>query len=176
MLCDTCALHISDTVCDSYTFNNQTYTQSGFYQDSLISQNSTHLVNLDLTINPTYDISISDTACDSYNFYSQILTQSGIYSNTLTSVTGCDSTINIDLNIINSLIQTYNFNLCPNDTLYVNNNMYLSPGVYYDTVMGAFGCEDIFIYDIASVNNPTASISLTNDTLFGVGTGVITTL
>ena len=49
--------------------------------------------------------------------------------------------------------------------------MYVSPGVYYDTVMGAFGCEDILIYDIASVNNPTASISLTNDTLFGVGMG-----
>ena len=49
--------------------------------------------------------------------------------------------------------------------------MYLSPGVYYDTVMGASGCEDILIYDIASVNNPTASISLTNDTLFGVGMG-----
>ena len=171
VLCDTCSLNISDTACNSYTFNNQTYTQSGFYTDSITSQNSTHLVNLDLTINPTYNISISDTACNSYNFFSQILTQSGIYSNTLTSINGCDSTINVDLNIINSSTQTYSFNLCPNDTLYVNNNMYLSPGVYYDTVMGAFGCEDILIYDIASVNNPTASISLTNDTLFGVGMG-----
>ncbi|MDA9715394.1 T9SS type A sorting domain-containing protein, partial [Bacteroidota bacterium] len=171
VLCDTCSLNISDTACNSYTFNNQTYTQSGFYTDSITSQNSTHLVNLDLTINPTYNISITDTACNSYNFFSQVLTQSGIYSNTLTSINGCDSTINVDLNIINSSTQTYSFNLCPNDTLYVNNNMYLSPGVYYDTVMGASGCEDILIYDIASVNNPTASISLTNDTLFGVGMG-----
>ena len=88
VLCDTCSLYISDTVCNSYTFNNQIYTQSGIYLDSIISQNSTHLVNLDLTINPTYNISISDTACDTYDFFGQILTQSGIYSYTLTSVDG----------------------------------------------------------------------------------------
>jgi hypothetical protein len=33
------------------------------------------------------------------------------------------------------------------------------------------GCNDTLIYDITSVNNPTASISLSNDTLFGNGNG-----
>ncbi|MDC3134069.1 T9SS type A sorting domain-containing protein [Bacteroidota bacterium] len=171
VLCDTCALNISDTVCDSYTFNNQIYTQSGFYTDSITSQNSINLVNLDLTINPTYNISITDSACNSYDFLGQILTQSGVYSNTLLSVDGCDSTVSIDLNIVNSTTQTFFYSICPNDTIYINNNMYLSSGIYYDIILDSLGCNDTLIYDITNVNNPTASISLSNDTLFGNGNG-----
>tara|TARA_B110001450_G_scaffold50448_1_gene47072 strand:+ start:51 stop:3458 length:3408 start_codon:yes stop_codon:yes gene_type:complete len=173
VLCDTCTLNISDTVCDSYTFNNQIYTQSGFYMDSVVLQNSNHLVNLDLTINPSYNIAINDSACNSYDFLGQILTQSGIYSNTLISVDGCDSTIIIDLDIVNSTTQTFFYKLCQNDSIFINNNMYLSPGVYYDIILDSLGCNDTLIYDITSVNNPTASISLSNDTLFGNGSGGI---
>ena len=171
VICDTCTLNISDTVCGSYTFNNQIYTQSGVYMDSLVSQNSNHLVNLDLTINPTYNISITDSACNSYNFLGQILTQSGVYSNTLISVDGCDSTVSIDLDIVNSTTQTFFYKLCQDDTIFINNNMYLSPGVYYDIILNSLGCNDTLIYDITSVNNPTAYISLSNDTLFGNGNG-----
>ena len=173
VLCDTCTLNISDTVCGSYIFNNQIYTQSGFYMDSIVSQNSNNLVNLDLTINPTYNISITDSACNSYDFLGQILTQSGIYSNILMSVDGCDSTVSIDLNIVNSTTQTFFYSLCPNDTIYINNNMYSSTGVYYDIILDSLGCNDTLIYDITSVNNPTASISLSNDTLTGSGSGGI---
>ena len=66
--------------------------------------------------------------------------------------------------------QSYFYNLCPNDTLYINNNIYSSPGIYYDTVQGAFGCDEFLIYEITGVDKPTASISLSNDTLFGTGT------
>ena len=171
VICDTCALYISDTVCGSYTFNNQTYTQSGFYIDSVVSQNSNHQVNLDLTINPTYNILINDSACNSYDFLGQILTQSGVYSNTLNSVDGCDSTVSIDLDIVNSTTQTFFYKLCQDDTIFINNNMYLTPGIYFDIILDSLGCNDTLIYDITSVNNPTASISLSNDTLFGTVTG-----
>ena len=173
VLCDTCTLNISDTVCDSYTFNNQIYTQSGFYMDSIVSQNSNNLVTLDLTINPSYNISITDTACESYNFLGQNIIQSGFYNTTLSSINGCDSVVNLDLNIINSTAQTIFYNLCPNDSVIINNNIYSSPGVYYDTTIGVFGCDDIFIYYISGVNNPTASISFSNDTLTGSGSGGI---
>ena len=173
VLCDTCTLNISDTVCDSYTFNNQIYTQSGFYMDSIVSQNSNNLVTLDLTINPSYNISITDTACESYNFLGQNIIQSGFYNTTLSTINGCDSIVNLDLNIINSTAQTIFYNLCPNDSVIINNNIYSSPGVYYDTTIGVFGCDDIFIYYISGVNNPTASISLSNDTLTGSGSGGI---
>ena len=105
------------------------------------------------------------------DFLGQNIIQSGFYNITLSSIYGCDSIVNLELNIINSTTQTIFYNLCPNDTVIINNNTYSSPGVYHDTIVGVFGCDDVLIYYITSVNNPTASISLSNDTLFGNGSG-----
>ncbi|MBQ5423591.1 MAG: T9SS type A sorting domain-containing protein, partial [Bacteroidales bacterium] len=57
------------------------------------------VVELNLTVNPTYNTNVDLTICSSatYNFHGQIVDQPGTYYTTLTSQYGCDSTITLNL-------------------------------------------------------------------------------
>ena len=82
--------------CGSYSFNGQTYTQSGTYpyQGSTIWGCDSTVV-LNLTIIQAYNTNQSENACGNYNWNGQSLAQSGVYVDTLQSISGCDSIVEI---------------------------------------------------------------------------------
>ena len=84
--------------CDSYDWNGNTYTTSDTYTNS----NGTCEDSLFLTINESYNLSITDQACNSYLWSANNTnyTISGSYIETLTTSSGCDSTLTLDLTII----------------------------------------------------------------------------
>ena len=171
VICDTCTLNITDTVCDSYTFNNKVYSQSGVYIDSVLSQNSFNPVNLDLTINPSYIVSIIDSSCSSFDYLGQTLNQSGLYSNSLSTINGCDSIVNLNLTIVIPSVQNIDSILCDGDSIEINNIYYSTPGLYYDSIPIA-DCYDLIIYDVF-LDSLSASISLINGDLVAIVSGGI---
>lgn len=171
VICDTCTLNITDTVCDSYTFNNKVYSQSGVYIDSVLSQNSFNPVNLDLTINPSYIVSIIDSSCSSFDYLGQTLNQSGLYSNSLSTINGCDSIVNLNLTIVTPSVQNIDSILCDGDSIEINNIYYSTPGLYYDSIPIA-DCYDLIIYDVF-LDSLSASISLINGDLVAIVSGGI---
>jgi surface protein len=97
----------SQTACNSYTFNNQTITQSGIYYDTLLnSTGCDSIITLNLTINNSTSNTLTQSACNSYTFNNQTITQSGIYHDTLINSAGCDSIITLNLTINNPNIAT----------------------------------------------------------------------
>jgi len=86
----------SQTSCDSYTWNGQTYTQSGVYTGTTANC-VTQALNL--TINTNTSSSISQTALDSYTWpvNSQTYTTTGAYTAVILNAAGCDSTITLNL-------------------------------------------------------------------------------
>jgi hypothetical protein len=111
---DSCSIDIlvnpapsgSETVteCDSYTWstNGQNYTQSGQYTSVLTNQSGCDsTVTLNLTINSSSSSTQTDTGLDSYTWSvnNQTYTQSGTYTAVIPNVSGCDSTITLDLNL-----------------------------------------------------------------------------
>jgi hypothetical protein len=98
--CLPTASNQSQTACNSFTFNNQTITQSGIYFDTLTnSTGCDSIITLNLTINNSTSNTLNQTACNSYTFNNQTLIQSGIYFDTLTNSIGCDSIITLNLTI-----------------------------------------------------------------------------
>ena len=104
--------------CNNYTWNGQTYTQSGVYTGTTancITQ------SLNLTINPSTSSSISQTALDSYTWTvnNQTYTTSGAYTAVIPNAVGCDSTITLNLTMsftdINEL-STSKLSIYPNPT------------------------------------------------------------
>jgi hypothetical protein len=104
--------------CDSYTWNGQTYTESGTYTgitENCITQ------SLKLTINPSTSSSISQTALDSYTWpvNNQTYTTTGAYTAVIPNTSGCDSTITLNLTMsftgINDL-STSKLSIYPNPT------------------------------------------------------------
>jgi hypothetical protein len=95
---------ITEVVCDTYTApDGQTYTSSGNY--TAVIPNAAgcdSTITIDLTVNESTTSSITEVVCgDSYTAPDgEIYTSSGSYTAVLTNAVGCDSTISIDLTIV----------------------------------------------------------------------------
>jgi hypothetical protein len=88
------------STCNPYTFNGQTYAQSGSY----VYQGTTvwgcdSLVTLNLTITPANTTSVNADACGSYPWNGQTYWASGVYTDSLQTIAGCDSIVTLNLNV-----------------------------------------------------------------------------
>ena len=92
--------------CNSYTLNNQTYTTSGTYVQTLANANAAgcdSIINLNLTINNANTSTLNVTNCGPYTLNNQTYSTSGAYTQLTQNVAGCDSTITLNLNIVSSI-------------------------------------------------------------------------
>ena len=97
---------ITASACNSYALNNQTYTTSGTYVQTLTNANAAgcdSIINLNLTINNANASTLNITNCGPYTLNNQTYSASGTYTQLTQNVAGCDSTITLNLNIVGSL-------------------------------------------------------------------------
>ena len=97
---------IAASACNSYALNNQTYTTSGTYVQTLANANAAgcdSIINLNLTINNANSSTLNITNCGPYTLNNQTYSASGAYTQLTQNVAGCDSTINLNLTIVGSL-------------------------------------------------------------------------
>jgi hypothetical protein len=159
----------SQTACNSYTFNNQTITQSGTYYDTLMnSTGCDSIIMLNLTINHSTSNTMNQSACNSYNFNNLTITQSGTYYDTLMNSTGCDSIIMLNLTINNSTSNTINQSACNSYTF--NNQTITQSGIYYDTLINSAGCDSIITLNL-TINNPNIATTQNGTQLSATATG-----
>ncbi len=80
----------SATACESYTWNNEVYTTSGDYEQTLpTATGCDSVVTLHLTIhNPTH-VAYTESACGSYTWNNTEYTQSGTYTYSHQDANGC---------------------------------------------------------------------------------------
>ena len=115
----------SVTVCSNqpYPFNGLQLNTSGVYLDTLVNiLGCDSIVQLNLTVNPAYNQNLTMTICagGSLQFGSQNLTVAGNYTNTFVSSRGCDSLVNLSLNVSNSttIVSSNGQNgFCPNGSV-----------------------------------------------------------
>ena len=89
------------TACDSYTWNGETYTQSGDYTFTTVAANGCDsIVTLHLTINQSEHVEFSMTACDAYEWHGMTYTISGDYTYTTTTDHGCERVEVLHLTIL----------------------------------------------------------------------------
>ena len=84
------------SACNNYTWNGQSYSQSGIYIGTTVNCVTE---SLDLTINQNASSTITQTALDSYTLNGQTYTQSGTYTQVVPAANGCDSTITLNLTL-----------------------------------------------------------------------------
>lgn len=98
---------IAASACNTYSLNNQTYTTSGTYVQTLANANAAgcdSIINLNLTINNANTSTLNITNCGPYILNNQTYSASGSYTQLTQNVAGCDSTITLNLNIVSSII------------------------------------------------------------------------
>ena len=113
------------TTCSNqpYSFNGLWISSSGTYLDTLInSLGCDSILQLNLTVNPAYNQNQSVVICTgtTYSFGGQNLSSSGTYSHTYTTANGCDSLVQLNLSVADSVsIQSSNGSIgfCPGGSL-----------------------------------------------------------
>lgn len=141
------------TSCDSLLSpsGKYTYYTSGTYHDTLTnSLLCDSILTLDVTINNYQQESIIEESCDSFMNFSGTTnwTQSGTYYDTLQTANGCDSILEIQLDINQSAFQSMSKTSCGQ---YVSpaGNMYDTDGIFYDTLTTIYGCDSVVEIDLS---------------------------
>ena len=144
--------------CVSYTWNGQTYTQSGVYTFTTTNAaGCDSTVTLTLTVNqPTAGTEIAE-ACNSYEWNGTNYTQSGVFTFETVNANGCDSTATLVLTIKRPVYATINQTVCGSYTWTDGTGeTYTTSGNYTYTATASNGCDSIVTL-VLTVNQPVAT-------------------
>ncbi len=144
---------LTEEICegDSYHFNGRNLDSSDVYVDTLLTiHGCDSIVTLDLTVHPVYDIVIDETICegDSYDFAGEALMATDAYTKTFTTVNGCDSTVTINLTVLEILRETVLDSICEGETFPFNGSDYTASGSYDYTTISSIGCDSVVTLEL----------------------------
>jgi hypothetical protein len=144
--CTSETAQASNAICQgqTYNFGSQTLNAAGSYSEVFSnSDGCDSLVNLSLTILPTYSFNQYISLCDgeSLQIGNSTYTQSGNYQTILTSQAGCDSTINTQLTIINTQVTSEQQTICEGNNFVYNGDTLTVENEYIYVFQGQNGCD-----------------------------------
>ncbi|MBK8956052.1 MAG: gliding motility-associated C-terminal domain-containing protein [Saprospiraceae bacterium] len=143
----------SEEACSEFTWlvNGKTYMNSGTFRDTLINDKGCDsILSLNLTIHPSSFQTQVVEACKSY-FWSVSGLQydkSGFYRDTLINHRGCDSILELQLQIVEPSFSKSSIRSCREYTWPVNGTRYDRSGLYRDTLLTAKGCDSILVLEL----------------------------
>ena len=160
---DNSSVRVIDTsICagSTITFNNQTISTAGKYSYQI--QNNLgcdSIVTLNLNITEPIFSSLKAQICkgDKYTIGNKEFTQNGNYTITLTSsVTKCDSIVQLELTVVDTLKTTLDIKICEGDSVIISNSVFKNSGTYYIPLKSAAQCDSLVILNL-NVIAPTFS-------------------
>ncbi|MEO0312061.1 MAG: hypothetical protein RIQ89_1718 [Bacteroidota bacterium] len=154
-------LAVQDSICLGNVFNfyNQTLTTTGVYYHSLTSGNGCDsIVQLSLAVTTPNHNFLQQDLCQgqTYLFNNQYLDSSGTYFANYSTVSGCDSIVELQLNINQPTNSFITATICNGDVYQFANQFETTTGIYTDTLINTLGCDSIVLLSLF-VNNPTYS-------------------
>lgn len=163
---DTLRTNLDISVCENnlpFTFGTSNLTSSGVYSDTLINTNGCDsIVKLTLTVKDTFIVADTVTVCENdlpYVWDGDDLWTSGSYVKTLSSESGCDSTVNLLLNVLDSVLAHQSVTICESGLPYVfGTQNALGSGVYTEVFTAQNGCDSTVILDLTV--NDTSIINI----------------
>ena len=97
--------------CEEYTWEGETYTESGEYtRNYTSSKGCDSVLTLRLSIGHPSQQEIEVTSCGPHQWNGEIFYETGIYERTLTSMHGCDSTVTLRLTVVDTMLRTASSN------------------------------------------------------------------
>ncbi len=109
---------------------------------------STVVLDLKVLENSTYEF--SEEICDGegFVFNNETLTKTGIYTAELINANGCDSTVVLDLNVLENSTYEFSEEICDGEEFAFNGEMLTNAGVYAAELINANGCDSTVVLDL----------------------------
>ena len=128
------------TVCDTYTWNNETFTESeNITRHFTSSIGCDSVVTVSLTVNKSVQTEFDATECDEYTWNNETYNASGNYVQHFFTVNNCDSTVTLHLTINNSVETEFSETAC--DSYTWNNEVYTESGDKVQHFQTSKGCD-----------------------------------
>ena len=146
------------TVCPNgyYVVGAQTFNQEGTYTVVMSNRfgcDSTVVLNLFVRQQVITNLSVSLCAGSTYSVGNRTFNQSGIYNVMLNTRFGCDSLVNLVLNIPPTDTTTLNEAICQGDIISVGGQNFTTTGHYYVNLQNSLSCDSI-VELVLTVNAP----------------------
>ena len=139
------------TACGTYTWNEETYNESGDYTQTFTAANTCDsVVTLHLTINTEIHNNLTVHGCDSYEWDGDVYSTSGIYTKSYPLPNGCDSIVTIDLTITPTYRIEIKDTICEGSLYARYNFMETEAGDYTQNLQTASGCDSIVVLHLAT--------------------------
>ncbi|MBP5455521.1 MAG: T9SS type B sorting domain-containing protein [Paludibacteraceae bacterium] len=136
---------------DSVLFNGKVYKSGGTYADALPRKNyACDSIQYEIRIkeHPSYFIARYDSICWGESLDGH--TETGVYTDSLTTVNGCDSILQLNLNVYHRIdIDTVEVVACEGDELLVEGKLVTEDGYYSENLLAANGkCDSVTVYEV----------------------------
>lgn len=160
-----------------YTLGSQSLTADGTYSELFTSQSTCDsFVTVQLKINNIYDDTIHIDRCINelpYILGSQSLTISGTFTEPFTSISGCDSSVTVILNVLSLLFKEVHDSVCSGTLPFLWNGINIQQGgdsvASYVTASAITGCDSttwLSVYIIDTPQSSTVNVSGCGSVLF----------
>lgn len=154
----------SETRCGSFTWDGETYTESGNYVKTYEGTPRDSIVTLHLTITeaPSREETVTVEQCGgTHTWYNEEYTESGTYYHTVptTDPSVCDSLITLHLTINQPVANEINETACGSYTW--NDSIYTESGNYTQTLSAANGCDSVVTLHLTITEAPNREVSET---------------
>ena len=156
----------ADTVCNTelpYLWRGMQLTAAGTYHDTIPnSYGCEDVYEMVLTVNQSDVVTIHDTICQggwyTLNGFDTLAAQAGtLYDQlTLTNANGCDSVVNLILQVMPTYLFETTASTCENVPYEWRNGEYSVAGDYYDSLTTQHGCDSVYVLHLSL--NPTFDI------------------
>ena len=148
---------------DSIQVASHYYRYNGVYYDTLLTVNGCDSILItELSLYERNELKLDYSICegDSILLGGRVIRNTGIYYDSLTTVTGCDSLIIVDLNIIpNNKVEIDTF-ICEGENYVVGFKKYNNSGFYLDTLSSSSFCDSLVITNLKVIPNEFVNLEI----------------
>ncbi len=136
---------------ESFVLGNDRYTKPGKYTINLQSINgcdSIVMLYIQVEKPSVFEYGITLCSDEYYQFDGKNLTASGQYRDTLTNRFGCDSLVILNLKVLSSFKDSFEYTICLGDTIQIDNNFYTQATQFSVFHLAVNGCDSVVNYKI----------------------------
>lgn len=145
------------TLCggDSIYFAGRFLKDSGVYGDTTHSVHGCDSVDiLHLRVNPSYySVIVDSITCsnDTFSLNGRIYTKSGVYTDSMKTELGCDSIVELRLNMIPAYRFETDTAVCDFKPYVWRRRSFTRSGIYYDSLSTSIGCDSVYVLYLSFV-------------------------
>ncbi len=148
---------INARICEtgSYNFMGQSLTETGIYVDSLQTlAGCDSIVTLNLVVQDVILDTINVTICQgqSYTFDNRSFDETGVHTAIYITAGGCDSTVVLDLLVVDQITTNIDQEICEGDSVVINEKVYKVAGSFSETLVSSGGCDSVLQITISEVS------------------------